>query len=71
MLAAHLRTVAQFLGEHNFSFDGHERIRGSIILDAQSGKVCTGEISTLHGVFACVEDDVPVVVGDEPDRSDV
>jgi hypothetical protein len=61
----------QVFGENHRPFDRYERIRSSIILDAKSGKERSGEVSTLHGISACVEDDVPVVVGHEPNRSDV
>ena len=63
--------VFQVFGKNYRSFDRYERIRSSIILDAKSGKVRSGEVSTLHGISACVEDDVPVVVGHKPNWSDM
>ena len=63
--------LLQILGENDRPFDRDERIRSSIILDAKSGKERPGQVSTLHGISACIEDDVPVVVGHEPNRSDV
>jgi hypothetical protein len=61
----------QVFGENHRPFDRYERIRSSIILDAKSSKERSGEVSTLHGISACIEDDVPVVVGHKPNWSDV
>ena len=61
----------QVFGKNYRPFDRYERIRSAIILDAKSGKERSGEVSTLHGVSACIEDDVPVVVRHKPNWSDV
>jgi hypothetical protein len=66
-----LANFFQLLGEDYSSFYRYERIRASIVLDAQGGKERSGEIATFYGISACVEDDVPVVIGDKPNRGDV
>ena len=61
----------QLLGKNDRSFDRDERIRSSVVLDAKSGKERAGQVPTLHGISACIEDDVPVVVGHKPNWSDM